>query len=572
MLKSKIIIILLLILSLGIAGCDDGDDGDQGPVGPAGPVGEAGADGTEGADGADGANGEDGADGMDGAAGDDGISCWDLNQNGVTDLPDEDLNMDGAVDVLDCNALVGSDIGAVAQFHVAYFTESEYVGTSSCLNCHGSIADEILTTGHWKWEGTSAGMTGIEDEIHGKTDVINNFCIAVGSNEARCSQCHIGYGYADNTFDFSNTENIDCLICHDQSGTYKKGKTTAGLPDPAVDLQTVARSVALADGVPSRKNCLDCHATAGGGDNVKHGDLSSAMVSTAREFDVHMGTDGADLNCVVCHQVARNSEGFQTSHGIGGMVYHSVDEGEMKDCADCHGDISSVHAGTSVVPVLTTHGDIFACQVCHIPTFARQISTKVEWNWGDAGQDIDPIPVDPATGRPNYDKKKGTFFWANDVRPDLLYYNGKWDKAIANVSDKYTELPAVLAAPSATYKDADAKIYPFKKMIGNQAADANNNTILVPHLFGLKGGPNPYWAKYDWNLALQEGADYMGQTYTGAYEFIDTLMYLSVNHEVAPKEMAYGMNGNCADCHGDNQINWQGLGWSADPLEGGTRP
>ena len=59
-------------------------------------------------------------------------------------------------------------------------------------------------------------------------------------------------------------------------------------------------------------------------------------------------------------------------------------------------------------------------------------------------------------------------------------------------------------------------IYPFKKMIGNQPADAGvgNQTILVPHLFGTVGGPNPYWGKYDWNLALEDGAAVTGQTYT----------------------------------------------------------
>jgi len=42
-----------------------------------------------------------GDDGNNGAAGADGISCWDLNENGVGD-PEEDLNGDGVVDVLDC--------------------------------------------------------------------------------------------------------------------------------------------------------------------------------------------------------------------------------------------------------------------------------------------------------------------------------------------------------------------------------------------------------------------------------------------------------------------------------------
>jgi hypothetical protein len=96
--------------------------------------------------------------------------------------------------------------------------------------------------------------------------------------------------------------------------------------------------------------------------------------------------------------------------------------------------------------------------------------------------------------------------------------------------------------------------------------------MLVPHLFGGKGGPNPYWKVFDWDLALQDGAAYTGQTYTGAYEFVETFMYLSVNHEVAPKEQAYGFGGACGDCHGGDQIDWIGLGWDGDPVTGGDRP
>jgi hypothetical protein len=96
--------------------------------------------------------------------------------------------------------------------------------------------------------------------------------------------------------------------------------------------------------------------------------------------------------------------------------------------------------------------------------------------------------------------------------------------------------------------------------------------MLVPHLFGSKGGPNAYWGAYDWDLALQDGAARTGQTYSGEFEFVDTVMYLSVNHEVAPKEEALGVNSNCADCHIVGVVNWAALGYDGDPLQGGTRP
>lgn len=47
-------------------------------------------------------DGRDGVPGAQGPAGAAGISCWDLNENYLKDLPDEDTNSDGVVNVLDC--------------------------------------------------------------------------------------------------------------------------------------------------------------------------------------------------------------------------------------------------------------------------------------------------------------------------------------------------------------------------------------------------------------------------------------------------------------------------------------
>ena len=42
-----------------------------------------------------------------------------------------------------------------------------------------------------------------------------------------------------------------------------------------------------------------------------------------------------EFYCVDCHTVKRGSDDKMLSHGIGGMPYHSVDEGVMKGCDDC---------------------------------------------------------------------------------------------------------------------------------------------------------------------------------------------------------------------------------------------
>ena len=189
----------------------------------------------------------------------------------------------------------------------------------------------------------------------------------------------------------------------------------------------------------------------------------------------------------------------------------------------------------------------------------------MDWDWSTAGQNL-PVENDPDTGRPLYDNKKGSFKWGLEVRPELRVHNGKWNKVIVNVNDQYDTPPVDLGSPAADPNDQTATIYPFKKFTGKQPADATHKTMLVPHLFGTAGGENPFWVKYDWDLALRDGADYTGQTYSGNYEFVETEMLLSVNHEIAPAEMALGKGGVCADCHDAGLIDWAALGWDAAPI------
>lgn len=452
--------------------------------------------------------------------------------------------------------------------HERIFTDilpEGYQGTQSCLTCHAAEAQDLLQTGHWNWAGTVANIAGLEGQTHGKIDLLNNFCIAVPSNEGRCSQCHPSYGWTNNTFDFSSTANIDCLVCHDTTGKYRKDPTAnggGGRPALIVDgtSNTVAVSelqeVAYSVGEPSRGNCGLCHFYAGGDDNVKHGDLSSAMASPSFELDVHMDASGNDFTCQKCHTVEK--------HGIAGMPLHSVNEGgESPDCTRCHG--TKPH-GTGVVAVaLNLHTAKVACQTCHIPTFARAKPTKVEWYWSEAGQDVSPIPTDEF-GMATYDKKKGSFVWDMNVTPTLMWFDGKWTRKVINVSDTYTEAgttedPIVLAMPTATKDTAGAKIYPFKKMIGNQPVDPVNKRLVVPHLFGSAAGSNAYWAKYDWAAAISEGTAYAGQPYSGEFAFGNTVMYLTVNHEVAPKQNAR----TCETCHGVTGF-FEALGYEKDPF------
>jgi len=143
--------------------------------------------------------------------------------------------------------------------------------TKQCLKCHEKHAEDFMKTTHWTW--AQEQLVGDKDVVRGKKNAINNFCTSIAGNWPRCTSCHAGYGWTDDSFDFSNAENVDCLVCHDTTGTYVKEATGAGNPAKRVDLVYVAQSV----GTPSRFNCGTCHFYGGGGDAVKHGDLDSSM-------------------------------------------------------------------------------------------------------------------------------------------------------------------------------------------------------------------------------------------------------------------------------------------------------
>jgi hypothetical protein len=104
--------------------------------------------------------------------------------------------------------------------------------TKACLSCHTEAAKQVQKTKHWTWEF----MNPETQQRLGKKHIINNFCTAVPSNYEFCTACHVGYGWKDNNFDFAAQDNVDCLVCHDTTGTYRKLPGLAGHP-PYKDME-----------------------------------------------------------------------------------------------------------------------------------------------------------------------------------------------------------------------------------------------------------------------------------------------------------------------------------------------
>jgi octaheme c-type cytochrome (tetrathionate reductase family) len=398
--------------------------------------------------------------------------------------------------------------------------------TKSCLSCHEKEGQAILKTAHWNWHGASTYTVGHENRIDiGKRhNTINNFCININGNWPRCTSCHIGYGWKDESFDFKDMSKIDCLVCHDTTGTYKKAPPGAGFPKKEVDLVKVAKNV----GRPSRNTCgMNCHFVGGGGDAVKHGDMNSSLVKPDKNFDVHMGADGMDFNCQDCHKT-RN-------HMISGRsISVAAVEGDLS-CEYCHTD--SPHIGSELIDYhLNKHTKHVACQTCHIPIYSKERPTKVSGDWSEAGKDIKSKK--DKHGMPTYMKKKGRFKWEEAVKPTYQWYNGTVQRYLLGDHINKKGVTA-LTKPVGSIHDPSARIYPFKIHRGKQPSDAVYNYLLAPKLWG------GFWKDWDWNKAFENGMKSAGLKYSGKYEFVETVMYWGLTHEVLPKESAL----SCAECH-----------------------
>jgi octaheme c-type cytochrome (tetrathionate reductase family) len=409
--------------------------------------------------------------------------------------------------------------------------------THACLECHPDAAEEMMQTTHWTWESDPVQLPGRDEPVTvGKKNQINNFCIGIQGNWQKCTTCHAGYGWADETyFETATEDNVDCLVCHADTGTYAKGDY--GDPLVGVDLLSAAQSV----GVPKRQNCGSCHFDGGGGNGVKHGDLDESLDIPTASIDVHMGE--FDFICIDCHQTE--------DHQIKGRsISVSLDDKNQIYCTDCHGE--DLHEDER----LNAHIQTVACQACHIPAFALEDPTKMDWDWSTAGQDIGDDPH-------VYLKIKGSFVYEKNVQPEYYWYNGLADRYL--LGDPIAEDgPTPINYPQGDINDPNAKIMPFKIHRAKQIYDTVNKILLQPKTVG-EGG---YWTEFDWDLAAKLGSEITGLPYSGSYGFADTIMFWPTTHMVQSASEAL----ECVACHSENgRLNWEALGYPGDPIEWGGR-
>lgn len=434
---------------------------------------------------------------------------------------------------------------------------TEYQDSRSCTRCHSSAAHEIMATSHWTWSHQTA-----DGQQLGKNHVINNYCIAVPSNEPRCTSCHIGIGYANKSFDFSDATKVDCLVCHDTTGEYKKFPTAAGAPVtgtarefpvgsgvmwPPVDLLRIAKSV----GRTSRATCGACHFFGGGDDAVKHGDMDSTLYHPSRDVDVHMDAAGPNMQCTDCHKTM--------AHVIPGSRY-SKNYADDQMCHNCH--TAAPHAKSN--PTLDSHTARVACQSCHIPTFSRgNKSTKMLWDWSTAGQkdaNGKNIVRKNEWGETVYDTQKGSFVWERDVVPEYVWSDGGATYATLDTPVE-PDMTVPINRLHGSITNSRARIFPVKRFAAIQPYDAGAGRLAIPHLFATGASDTTaYWKVFDWNKSLASGMEYVGRSYSGTLGWVKTEMFWVQNHMVAPKEQALA----CRDCHTPRgRLDFAALGYDA---------
>ena len=420
------------------------------------------------------------------------------------------------------------------------FTSGDEV-TNACLSCHTEAENQLHHAIHWTWLSPSG------DGLYGKAGYsINNFCISTNKmNDHECQTCHIGWN--------GKQGGINCLKCHGQTGMDWRQEfkdlheaLDSGDPDWAGDIQKDIRKDVVQIGLPQRRNCGQCHFNGGGGEGVKHGDLDGSLVNPKKTLDVHMGIDGQNFTCTRCHTTK--------NHLVAGRVYSTPasekhvslvqdDLAPKIACESCHTDTPHDRGSK-----LNDHTDRVACQTCHIPAFARENSTQMDWDWETAGRrkDGNKYQEKGAFDRPAYASIRGSFVWEKNVIPEYFWYNGTIKSLTAKDVIDPSRQPVWISSPVGSPADKNSRIAPFKVHRGAQPYDAENKTFLLPLLSEEVGG---YWETLDWQDANRKGMAVMDLPYSGKMGFVKTAYVMPTTHMVAPEEDAL----NCIECHNRNK-------------------
>ena len=397
----------------------------------------------------------------------------------------------------------------------------------NCLSCHSKEANDMFQSTHYQWAGDAPDMLNGAGLKQGKlTNAVNSYCVNILGDWPVCGSCHVGLGKRPDDVT-ANLENIDCLMCHNADYAAQRVR----LPDGSMGVNNPVDSMLQNVSTPTRANCLACHATAGGGDGVKRGDLSKATIgNTDPFFDVHMESNGPDLSCQSCHT-------FENHRVIGkGSDLRPTDDlsrGAEVSCLTCHQDklTRDGHSSTDTY----NHVARVACQSCHIPSYAK-VPTETHRDWR-IHHDETPADGFSGPGHPHTEKMA-------DLIPVYQFWNRLSDNVLLgddaretydSQNDTYTT-----SRPMGSVSDNGSKLFPFKYKTATQPKTTSGHWLIALDTFE--------YLKVSGNVAtaIEKGLVNMGYPSSEPYEWIVTDTYQLLNHGVEPSLAAM----QCNDCHG----------------------
>ena len=405
---------------------------------------------------------------------------------------------------------------------------SEWRGTATCLQCHQNEAQEMFYSTHYQWLGNTPYMND-GPEIQGKLDVgVNSYCINITGNWDGCGACHVGLG-ARPTPVVTNAqlENIDCLICHQEEYQRVKvdGSFVPDLDKMAISIVEAARTVQK----PTRVACLKCHAKGGGGDNYKRGDLALAHGNTTdQNFDVHMASSGANLDCQECHTTENHLMAGR------GSDLRPTDLDVAMSCTDCHETKGSVNGHQQ--SAIGRHVGRVACQTCHISSYARNAADTTASEQTEMHRDWRLPHVTPSGAI------HPTPTLAGNLVPEYAWWNGTSVSYLLYEEATIDQVTGAIATsrPVGDVSGAKAKLYPFKYKTATQPLVQTYNQLIALDT-------SVYFSTGDADAAIRSGLENMNYSPDEPYEWVETDTLQLITHEVTPASAAL----SCTECHAE---------------------